>query len=281
MGAVSAATILALTDKYAAYWNCFLGTDGSGLGLGTAGGTARAKSKVSGSGGLESIILGTNDIVQINFVGANLALLDNQTDAVNAISSYLTQPFADLDKLCRAAGLTGVTDLNSFLTYYNTGSGGPWACLVAPDFRVVYDAVKKSNLAVQNAYYEVLNGASFDGNTFTNALRKLVVSGAVQTAGFSIDSTQYAGGFGQVTTSGFTGSSDTVSVAGTWRKVDGTTATGNATATVAGNGTVVLTPPFTNALLLSVSSISVGAGITGGTIYAEAKRPAGRTNPPT
>ncbi len=73
-----------------------------------------------------------------------------------------------------------------------------------------------------------------------------------------------------------------MTVTGSWRKTDGTIATGDGTATVAaGNSTVALTPPFTSALLLAVTNVVAGTGMSAGTIYAEAARPSGRTNPPT
>jgi hypothetical protein len=123
-------------------------------------------------------------------------------------------------------------------------------------------------------YFEVLQGTDYP-----NALRKLVV-GTGQTAGYTIDAMMYAGGFAHLKWSGVTGSG-TATVTGIWRKPDGTTATGNGTANVSGaSGAASITPPFTDALILSCSNISV-SGVTAGTLYVEAHRPFGRSNPPS
>jgi hypothetical protein len=228
---------------------------------------------------LEDLLL-TGSPADSNTVNAMLSSIRNAPNVVplqKQLPATLGGILSALSNACNAAGLTGVTNINTFASYYNTGAGAPWNALVCPDFNTLfYYCNNNTNLTNTNVYFEVLQGA-----TYTNGLAKLVVSGAVFTDGVAINNTKYAGGFGQVTVSGFAGTSDTVTVTGSWRKTDGTTATGNGTATVAGNGTVTLTPPFANALLLDVTAITAGANITAGTIYAEAKRPTGRTYPPT
>jgi len=289
MSALSAANAVAQTDKLTAFFLALLGTSGSGLGLGTSG--ANGTGLPASTGGafqkvkdLQTLIIGINDPIQIaSLMGPSNTLLTN-VDALQATNQIAQGYISALDILARAAALVGVTDLNSYLSYYNTGSGGPWNCLCAPDFVNLYFACKSAFPSAPNAYFEVLQGAAWQGTTFTNALGKFIVSGAgagAFTAGFAIDSTHFAGGFGQLNVSGLTGSG-VVTVTGNWRNPDGTTQTAtNGTATIAGNGVTVLTPPSANALLYAVTNIAIAAGITAGTLYVEAKRPSGRTNPPT
>lgn len=182
-----------------------------------------------------------------------------------------------LDMACARAGtlgsLSGVIDMSSFATYYNLTASPHWQCLLAPDYYDLHLAVLGTAPPAVQSYFEVLQTGGGSG------LGKLLVGTGFLNAG-SIDASRYAGGFGQIKAVSVTGSA-TVTVTGLWRKTDGTTATGEGTASVgAGSTTTTLTPPFTDALLVGVTSISAGGGITAGTLYAEAARPTGRTNPP-
>jgi hypothetical protein len=204
-------------------------------------------------------------ITALNAAAANV-------DAAAYVASVLQTEYSALAALCTASGITGVSSMDTFCTYYNVGAGGPWAALLSPDYRTLYGIFNNDTYpTAYNVYFEVLQGA-----TYANGLRSLAVGGA-QTAGQDIDSAKYAGGFGQIKWAGATGSG-TVTVTGTWRKTDGTLRTAAAgTAALSGaTGTAVLTPPAANELLVLVTGIAVDAGITAGTIYAEAARPAGR-----
>ena len=197
-------------------------------------------------------------------------------------ASITAGAFQAISLACAAAGALNewstVVDLDSFASYHNLTTATKWQCLLAPDLYDLMTAAMGKAPSAHNTYFEVLQSGS------STALGKLVVGTGFLSPG-SIDSAKYAGGFGQVkgvsvSVSGI--GSDTVTVTGSWRKTDGTIATGDGTATVAaGDSIVVLAPPFTAALLLAVTNVVAGTNITGGTIYAEAARPSGRSNPPT
>lgn len=261
MAAISAANMLTLIDKWTAMY----------LGLAT---TPRTKAADA-----QALVIGLADADQIGELQKPANAVYDAVASGALIAQAAGSVLGGLDAVAKKAAISGVITLENFASYYNYGAGGPWNCLYPPDFRDLFYAAKGKYPIAQNVYFEVLQGG-----TYSNGLRKLIVGGA-QTAGQDIDSTAYAGGVGQVKVSGYTddntGVGDTVTVAGTWRKPDGTLTTGNGTATVNNSGTFVLTPPASNYLLVKVSSISAGAHITAGTIYAEAKRPSGRTNPPS
>jgi hypothetical protein len=283
MSALSAANFVSLTDKLTAWWNTGLGTDASGYGLRTAGATAGAYQKAADYRDLLAATIHDPDYNAKLSAGALKFVTD--TDAVNVLGNIAgPDALTPLEVFAGQAGLSAVTDIASFATYYNVGAGGAWNALLAPDFASLYYAWKQAYPPNTVCYFEVLQGS-----TYTNGLGKFVVSGAgagTFTDGVAIPYNSagvanFAGGFGQVKWSGATGSG-TITVAGVWMKTDGTVASGNGTVSLSGaSGTGVLTPPFTNALLLDVTNITIAAGITAGTLYAEAKRPTGRTNPPT
>ncbi len=178
----------------------------------------------------------------------------------------------------------GCTSVRVYLGEWSTGGTvrfddvswlSPWNALLSPSWRFLHYAVLSSYPSAPNVFFEVLQGS-----VYANGLRKLIV-GTGQTAGYDIDSTAYAGGYGRIKWTGATGT-DTVTVTGDWRKTDGTLhVAGAGTATLSGaSGTAVLTPPDTNALLIKVTGIVAGGSISAGTIYAEAVKPASRANPP-
>ncbi|GIV22144.1 MAG: hypothetical protein KatS3mg023_3895 [Armatimonadota bacterium] len=265
MAAVSSATVVSLTDKMTAWYLQVK----SALGNGTSGASAKAVD-------LQNIVLALGDYQQV------VALLQPSETVRNASLADVYAPgtmaifLSALNNLCAQSGLNGVSDLNTFASYYNIGAGGAWNCLFAPDFRELYGLWSNGTYPnAHNTYFEVLQGG-----TYPNALRKLVI-GSGQTAGYDIDDAKYAGGYAQLKWSGVSGSGN-VNVSGLWRKTDGTTAVGNGTISVStASGTGSITPPYAGALILSCSNINVPAGITAGTFYVEAVRPTGRSNPPT
>ena len=219
-------------------------------------------------------VLASNDYDQVDaLLRLSRGLYDASladTFAAGTASGFLSA----LNNLAARAGISGVSDLNSFATYYNLQASTKWQCLFAPLFRHLYGLWRGGNYpSAHNVYFEVLQGSRYP-----NALRKLVVGGS-QTAGATIPDTQYAGGFPFLKWSGVSGSG-TATITGNWRKTDGTTATGNGSANVSGaSGEVAITPPFTGALILSCTNIST-SGITAGTLYVEARRPSGRIRVP-
>ncbi len=273
MAAIAPADVVEMTDKLTAWWLTILGTDAAGYGLGVSGGTTRGTKKASD---LESLVLALNDFEQVNALLQPAHELGVLTDAYEAARDKCKAFLTALDNLCGSAGITDVGTLDDYAAYYNTGAGGPWNCLFAPDFRSLYYSWSQGQYpSASNVYYETLQGSAAP-----NALRKHEV-GAGNTADTPISTDNYAGGVGQIKATSVSGSG-VVTVTGTWRKTDGTLVTAaDGTCTVTGNDTFVLTPPHSNALLLVVTNITAAAGLTAGVFYAEAKRPTGRTNPPT
>lgn len=265
MAAIEAQSVVQITDKITAWYVAVR----SSLGNGTSGVSAKAQE-------LQYLTLSLDDYQQ------EIALLQpsesvrvaSRADvfAPGVMSVYLSA----LSNLCAQAGLSGVNDLDSYATYYNLTTATKWQCLFAPDFRELYGLWRNGNYpSAHNVYFEVVQGA-----TYPNALRKIVI-GSGQTAGYGIDDSMYAGGFARLKWSGVSGSG-TVQVTGLWRKPDGTTTTGTGSASVSGaSGTATITPPVSNALILTCTAISPAAGITAGTIYVEATTPSGRVNPPS
>lgn len=272
MAAISATQMTEATDKLGAYWLAVVGTDASGYGLGTSDSTAGGWVK---SEEFESLIASYQDWDLSSRLGGAARSLKTNSDARVAVGMLAVGMLGALNSVAAAAAIGGVADLDSFATNYNLSATPKWQCLLAPSFGELFAAIGTTTLTATNFYYEILQDGS------NNAMGKLVVPSTF-TLGDSIDSASYAGGFGQVKAVGIT-TVGSVSVNGTWRKTDGTTASGAGTATIAatGDSTVVLTPPFTDALLISVSGMSSSGGLAGGTVYAEAAAPAGRSNPPT
>lgn len=275
--AITAAHVVTLTDHLATEYVRLRGVTGQAYGMGTSGDTERAFDKASD---FESAVLAMSGDVAQYLVGA-AATAKKLCDINDRGFFYAAGRLASLKLACAQAGLANVTSIDLFARYYNTGDGAPWNCLFSPYFRLAYYAVLKAYPTNTNVFFQCKQGEVFEGTTFTNALRKGAVTGAgaeTETAGFDIDADSYAGGIGKITMSGITGSG-TLTIAGTWRKPDGTTETGDGTANVTGDGTFTLTPPTADSLLLACSALTTPAGISAGTYYVETYAPAGRTHP--
>lgn len=276
MDIIELANVVTMSDEMAGIYLKALGRATTGDGLGTAGSSYGAWDVASS---LEASAIETAKYDVIVTLGPAFRALKNAVDVNVLAAAYLAPAINALGVACANAGtqdeLSGVADLDSYATYYNLTATTKWGCLFAPELRSAYFAALAKYPSVHNVYYEVLQSDSDNGMG-----KRVYGSGAGYSTGTAIDSTKYAGGFGQVNAVGLdVGGS--VTVAGTWRKTDGTTATGNGTATVsAGSSLTVLTPPFTAALLVSVTDVTA-TSVTSGTLYAEAARPAGRPSPPT
>lgn len=272
--ALTVAQAVAWTDKLAAIRVTSLGTAAAGFGLGAKNGSFGGWKK---SDELIGLLMDSEDLDLVLALGAAFSSLRGGCDISAFMASAASATINALNVASAASGValgqSSIVTLDTFATYYNLTDATKWQCLFAPDFLELYADVVGAGPSAHNTYYEVLQ------SVVANALGKLIVGTGFLSPG-SIDSAKYAGGFGQVKATGITGSA-TVTVTGTWRKTDGTTATGDGTASVSTDGTVALTPPFTSALLLAVTNIAAGTGITAGTIYAEAAGPSGRSNPPT
>lgn len=275
MAALTPALVVEFTDKLAAWFIALKGTTGNAYGTGVTGSSYGAWKKADDA---EALVMATEDYDIVAPLGAGFRAMKTASDGLRVGTSLSAPAFQSLAMACSSAGsaegLASVVDLDSFASYYNLTATTKWQCLFAPDLYDVLQGALGRPPSAHNTYFEVLQSGA------ASALGRLIV-GTGFSGPASIDSAKYAGGFGQVKGLAVEGSA-TVTVTGSWRKTDGTAATGDGTATVgAGNSTVTLTPAFTGALLLGVTNIVAGVGITAGTLYAEAARPSGRDNPPT
>lgn len=279
---ISPSDACSVLDLVASAWLRGVGTQASNLGIGLpaagwgAGGplySLRAVLATMGETYLEPVAAIINPVLAL----ANG--LDGQ-----AIMAVQLQPiYAALQAHVAASGVSGVSNFDSWLSYYNVGAGGPWQALMpGPAWAMFQKWTGLTNgLSASNTYFEVLQGA-----TYTNALAKGVVSGpgaCTPTVGFTVDSGHYAGGFPFLNASGITGSG-LVTVTGTAfnpvqnAPVSGVTWTASVTA---GSSTPSLAPGGSspapaNSLIIGATNITVASGITAGTLYVEAHRPAGR-----
>ncbi len=271
MAALSATDLGTILDGICLGYAKLVGTSGSGYGLGEPDGTYGT---ADAAGDLVTAVAGMSDVnTQVDLLAATSAW----KDSLSSIAYYAAKVRPLLGTLGKHALSRGsYASVDAMLTFLNTGDTSKWQALAPKQWRDIHYAALGSYPSAYNVYFEVLQGS-----TYANGLRKLVVSGAVQTAGTSIDSTKYAGGVAKLIASGVTGSG-LVTVTGTaFDPATKTTSSGVTwTVTVTGNGTFTLavgTAPA-NSLIVAVSSISAAAGLTAGTIYAEAHRPSGRVD---
>lgn len=264
----------------------------AGFGIGTTGGTWGTE---KASTDLQAQVLDTEDAT---VVGGLLAPVQRFVASLNPV--VIACPKAVLYNMeAQIKALTSPTSfasLDAFLTYYNYGAGGTNTALQNQYFRALYRQWKGAYPTARNLYFELKQGQTFveatksgsvwtfTPTTFTNALRKEVITAGVgvETAGTDI-STNYAGGVPYLNVSGFAGTTDTVTVTGTqYDPATGTrTATKTWTVSVTGDETFALASGGGNAasadaLICAVSAIAAGSNITDATIYVEAWPPTSR-----
>lgn len=277
MGVIAYANVNDLLDDLVEGYQKALGDASSGKGMGEPGDTFGLAGKM-------------DDLITEIGTSATDAIADllpaaqsmKATFSLKAILGARVRAFLNrLDRHIRVrdAGALGLTSLDAYLTYYNVGAGGTWLALQHSDFRTIFNQAKGGGNypKAYHLYFEVLQGS-----TYTNGLRKFVGTGAgagTQTAGYTIASGSYAGGFPKVKISGLTGTG-TITVTGT--AFDPATMTTEAgvtwtfAATVDGTFDLVEGTAPTDSLIVAVSNIATAAGITAGTIYVEAHKPTGR-----
>ncbi len=68
------------------------------------------------------------------------------------VQTQFNAPIQALQQVCNAAGLPGVSTIDTFATYYNTLTGGPYTGLVSPDFATIYNLVFGTNMTPWNVY---------------------------------------------------------------------------------------------------------------------------------
>lgn len=262
--------MVALSDALCSYWNQMVGTDASTYGCGVVGSSSRA-TKAARDYQAAAIAVPI-DVLSI-IAGDACANLETNTDIYKVARTEFAPLLANWKQAINKAGSANVNSVDSFATYYNYGAGGAWNTLWNPIFREIFYAVYGVYPSSANTFYEILKGSRF-----VNAMG--YVQGSTFTDGASIDGTKYAGGVAYATfVSGTSGHVGNFTVTGTWRKVDGTTHTANATVPFSlPSDPYLITPPSANELLIDVTNIvSDGSANTGtGKLYIEAHRPAGR-----
>lgn len=269
---VSAADIAAFMDDLIAVYVKGIGTSGTGYGLGNADGSFGSTLAAANVKAQLTSMTSTDFIAAIAKKASNLYV---GMDGPKILARSHIQPIlASIDNHIRECELAAaVVDLESYLYYLNITHATKWQALMPYQWRDIYYKIKNTYPDISNLYFEILQGS-----VYANGLRKHIV-GTGNTAGDSVDTTKYAGGFPKVIASNITGSG-VVTVTGTQYNpaTEAFTAGKTWTATVTGNGTFALAvgTADTDSLIAACSSIAAAAGITVGTIYAEAHRPTSR-----
>lgn len=217
-------------------------------------------------------VLVTEDETVVQTLLGTMITLRQSAGYSALVYARLGAPVRALTQLALNLKITGVSDLASLLAFFNTGTGGPWACLLPSSFGALYTIIYPSSTALPAA-------STFYADPGTN-LGAFTVGGAFS-AGTTLGSASVAGAaVANLVVGGFAGAGGTVTVTGTARLASGATATGRTfTAAITGNGTVALTPLTAGDLLLSVSGITAPGGMTAGTLSVVTAVPAGRTFP--
>jgi len=279
---IDAADTCELLDYVVSSYLRGLGTLASGLGVGPAGGNFGAVQDLANVSSYLQTMAATY-LAPVSALSPSVIQIGNTMDAARIMAAQWAPFLTALQNHVNAGGITGVLSLDQFLTYYNVGAGGPWNALLNPNWSPLY--IKWSGQTQGpspcNMYFEVLQGS-----TYPDALAEFTITGAGAgslTNGFAIDGTTYAGGFGYVNASGITGSGLVTVTGDSFAYASQTVQTGITwTATVGANGEVALAPGGSNPagthdLILSVTGITIAAGLSAGTLYIEAHRPSGRS----
>ncbi len=287
MGVITNAALNLLLDDLARLHMRTIGTQASGYGVGKPSEAWGALNVVSTLLGPD--LISANDLKPIVDIGANVLTLQNQFAPFNVSSQLYGLLLSAIQTHMTSARLSGVSTFNDYLTYYNVGTGGTWQTMAHAAFKDLHDAWSNGSpcIDIWNCFYEVLQGVvdPYFEQTYTNALAKWVVSGAgtgALTPGFTIDVTKYAGGFPQLDVVGPTGTGIVTVTGKAYDPVTKSAAAGKTwTANVTGAGRFALAPGGgsaapANSLIVECTGIAAAAGITAGTIYVEAARPAGR-----
>ena len=250
-------------------------------GIGVSGGSYGAANHVADvinavSDAIVDASTPSDGIDAVAALGSTAQGLKTSVDITAFVKLALADPVSSLQSHVASAQIAGAATIDSFLTLRNTGEAGKWKILMPPAFGDLWTRLFGETISVNNLWFEITQGS-----TYTNALGKLVV-GTGFTAGTSVDTTKYAGGFPFIVASGLTGTG-TVTVTGTaYDPATRTTSTGKTwTFALTTNGTFELVPGGSNAaptdsLIVACSGVAVTGGISAGTLYVESHRPTGR-----
>lgn len=278
MSVIAIESMAKLLDELNTGYLRVLGTSGSAFGMGEPADTFGCADALDD---ITTAIQETADSeVQSYLLSSSLSLQARMT--AKGICGTKFRPFIDrMTSHFRAQSSANYTNVETFLKYYNVTHATKWQILASEQWRDLYYAAYGVYPREYNVFQEILQGS-----TYTNAVAKFVVSGAgagTTTDGVAIDSTKYCGGIPKINVSSLTGNG-VVTVTGifydpaTMAIESGKTAL--FTITAAGHfyrdtgspGTAA-----TDALLIDVTTITIAAGITAGTFYVEAERPALRS----
>lgn len=259
MPSLTAARLAQITDLIAGAYAALLGTSGSGFGAGDG--------SFGWSAGLTATlaaISGTGDFPLMLKIGQPLNTAAGKSAAAFIAGATLHNWYLAMNSQATSEGFTGVSDLKSLASYYNTGAGGPWSALLSPVFDDVYAAVATptsgtASLGPLNLYAPVITnmGSRTVGGSFA--------------AGTAVDASSFAGAAAARLhfTGGAWSGADAVTVTGIARTGLGATVTGATFTTgdieVFGTGSVLLSPTVAGEILLSVTDITLPAAMTAGT----------------
>jgi hypothetical protein len=276
---LSTANFNLFMDRMCQYYERMRG--GSAYGIGESGDTDKAYDAVTD---LLTDITATADSSVIGGLYNTALKIQTETSGVKVATRLLTPAMIRLEGLIRGLALTSVDTVEDYLTYYNIGTGGDWNTLAPPQWRELYYQWRRAYPALYNCYFEILEGGTFRGTTYTNALAKFEVTGAGTgnyTNGAAVDYTKYCGGVGKLKVSSLTGTGNvTVTGLGINPATGAVTASSTWITSITGDGTTTMTVGAGTApadcLLVDVTNVTIAAGITAGTIYVECHKPTGR-----
>jgi len=270
MAVLTAARYIVITDALAAVMISAKGASGNGLGNNDTEEPSDDIGARGRSGDLNATIMGYTEDDYLPLAGV-IKTAQNRMGYQTWTQLNLSKILQSVDALCVASGASGVTSETGFAAYYNFGGGGPWTCLVAPEYgRGVYYHVNGSYMNAKNVYSPAI--ATMGSRAYN----------ATFSGGTDVEVAKYAGAAVlKATGSGIAGSG-MVTVTGDGRDSTGTSFTGHSwTVEVTGNAAFTLTPSIAGDICTSVTGITIAAGITAGTVTVGAFVPTGRTGPPT
>ena len=290
MSLITPAMVYKLLDDLDAMYLALWGTSGSGLGVGdgTWGASEQAQGTLSRISGATDTSFAVPNIQLVLLPAAiQLQAWCSQFSIYGSLAQKLVPAMSTL--CAQANSVNGsILNIDTFMYWYNfLNSASYWQCLAPPDWTIMYPTVFGLGSAPNplNVYFPCIQGHTYLGTTFTNALAKLVIAGPTTTLGYVIPTANYAGSFAYAQWTGATGSgacsitvhgldqqgnSETWTLTGTWSD-----ANFNATNT----GVALVPSTRTYSLISSVTSITV-TGMTAGTMYIESRPPSGRVYPP-
>lgn len=151
--AITPAQLVILSDFVGAGYLALAGSSGSGFGCGNADTTLASDwgfSKAARQ--LQAALMATQDFSIVKILGDSAADIVRQSPVQNVAASMYMPLLSRLNQTCALSGLPGVTSLETFALYYNTGAGGPNNCRLSPAFGQVYHLALRSALAANCLY---------------------------------------------------------------------------------------------------------------------------------